>query len=379
MEPTETPSPNILSGSIRRVLIPLVALAVILIPSSRVLQSASLPDLNYVLCQTHIIKSDARPADAVFFGSSRTGAALDAVAIADAFTGNFVTAEKVVYTLGSEFDRDLAYRTYVKHRGVPKVLALEMSFERYTDRVQDQGTLLRPTGRSTTLFEADVYGGMVASLQDRGDASFADLYVTSKLETTGGFFFDRLGVGVDQALRSPDMAFSPTDECEWTFKPRKGRWVVGNTKPFVEAKAKFPSKKKQERWTKRSLTSRPLDFDDPWTEQEMLLLEDLVDTAYADGVETVLLYYLPSFGEAPDATDLVGLQSRLPEVIIFDGREVLDDPVRPSLGYQYNDANHLNKFAAYEVSVAMAAMAESGEGHLMPGATAESGSEVAAP
>lgn len=374
MEPTPPRTSRILTGFVRRVLIPLAALALILIPSTRVLQSASLPDLNYLLCQTHIIKSDAAPADAVFFGSSRTGAAVDAVAIAEAFNGRLETAEKVVYTLGSEFDRDLAYRTYVKHRGVPKVLALEMSFERYTDRVEEQGTLLRPTGRSTTLFEADVYAAMMSSLRDRGVATFADLYVTSRMETPGGFFFDRLGVGADQALRSPDMAVSPTDECEWKFKPRKGRWVVGNTKPFVEAKAKFPSQRKQERWTKRSLTSRPLDFDDPWTNQEMILLADLVDTAYADGVETVILFYLPSFGEAPDAIDLQGLQARLPNAVIFDGREILDDPERPSLGYQYNDANHLNRLAAYEVSVALSAMAESGKGHV----TAESAGDSVA-
>lgn len=378
MEPTESPTPSLLSGFARRVVIPLLALAVILIPSTRVLQSASLPDLNYLLCQTHIIKSDSPPTDAVFFGSSRTGAAVDAVAIAGAFTGNFITAEKVVYTKGSEFDRDLAYRTYVEHRGVPRVLALEMSFERYTDRVEDEGSLLRPTGRSNTLFDTEVYARLISSLRDRGDASLTDLYVTSTLQSTGGFFFDRLGVGADQALRSPDMAFFPTDECKWKFKPRKGRWVVGNTKPFIEANAELPSRKKQERWTRRSLTSRPLDFDDPWTQQEILLLRDLVDTAYADGVETVILYYFPSFGEAADVIDLRGLQDRLPDAVIFDGRQVLNDPQRPSLAFQYNDANHLNKFAAYEVSVALAAMAETGEGSALTARTGDSLTEVMA-
>lgn len=137
MTPTEPESP-LRSGVVRRVVIPVALLVAIIVPSFRILDSASLPDLNYVLCQMHIVKSDAPPSDAVFFGSSRTGAAVDADAIAAEFD-TLDTAEKVVLTLGSEFDRDLAYRTYVKHRGVPKVLGVELSFERYPDRVEEIG------------------------------------------------------------------------------------------------------------------------------------------------------------------------------------------------------------------------------------------------
>lgn len=351
--------PGFLRGSIRRVVIPVVLLPAIILPSLNVLRAASLPDIAYTLCQTHIIKSDDAPSDLVFFGSSRTGAGIDVEAVADAFTtGALTTAEKVAYTEGNELDRNLAYRTYAKHRGVPEVVAIELSFERKSERVEDLGTMLRPTTRTATLFETSVYQQMLWSLRQHGGGGVVDTFVKSSYQSSPSYFFDRLGIGADQALRSPGQAISPTDECTWDYKPRPGRWVVGNSEPYVEANAKKPKQKKQDAWTAEVQGYRPLDFDDPFTQEEMLLVEDLVDKVLDDGAHAVILYYLPSFNELPSAIDLEELQRRFPEAIIFDGREVLWDEARPKLRMQHYDENHLNRFAAHEISVALAAAAE---------------------
>ena len=341
-------------GLVRRVVLPVSILVAIVVPSFSILQSASLPDLNYVLCQMHLVKTSEPPADIVFFGSSRTGAAIDAERVASELEGELETAEKVVLTLGSELDRNLAYRTYAKYRGIPKVLAIEMSFEHRSELADEQNSLVRPTGRTVTLFETDIYQDLLASLRSDGNASLSETYVESTYLSPPGYFFDRLGVGADLALRSPTDAMSPTEECVWTFEPRRGRWVVGDTQPYNDAKGKVPSAKEQRRWTRAAESWRRFDLEDPLTQAEVMMLNDMVDSAYADGVETVVLYYLPSF-EAPAAMiDIEGLQERISNAVIFDAREVLRDEARPLLQLQYYDAFHLNRFAAYEVSSAIA-------------------------
>lgn len=339
------------TGLVRRVVLPLALVVAVTVPSLRVLGSAALPDLDYLLCQMHLVKADEPASDVVFLGSSRTGAAVDATVVADRLDGDLESAEKVVLTLGSELDRDLAYRTYVEHRGAPRVLAIEMSFERYSDRTE--GLLTWPTGRSATLFGAREYGDLVGSLRERGAAPLEDTYVRSRVESTPSFLLDRLNVGLDQALRSPDQALRPTDTCSWSFEPRRGRWVAGDTEPFVEAEAEAPPLSDRRRWRYYSSTFGPLRLSSEWTRQEVMLVRDLVAAAYDDGVETVVLYYLPSFRESPRVMDLDRVARLFPDTVVFDGRTVLLDDARPSLRLQYNDMNHLNIHGAYEISRAL--------------------------
>lgn len=350
--------PSIRPGLARRVVAPVAVLAVIVVASNNVLGSTSLADLDRQLCQTALAKADEAPADIVLLGSSRTGAAIDPIAIENGFGGTLETADKIVLTLGSEFDRNLLYRMYAEHRGPPRVLAIESSFERRPDRIAEQGTVLGPTGRTMTLFGSNLFGDLMGSLRAEGKVSLTDVYVRSELPSVPSYTFDRLGIGVDQALRNPAVAVSPIDECSWSDAPRPGRWVDGAAETYVEQAAKKPGKKKQARWIERLADSRAFDLSDPWTEQEMALLTDLVATAYDDGVETVILYYLPSFQEDPGVIDLDAIQARIPGLVIFDGRTTLDDSARPKLQFQYHDRNHVNRFAAHEISVAIAELAE---------------------
>lgn len=359
--PTGTTSP--LAGvrhlAVRRMLLPVAVLAAVVVPSFRVLTTAGeLETWNYSLCQTTILRDDAPPSDVLIMGSSRTGAAIDAVRVAESFTGSLDTAEKAVYALGSEFDRDLAFRTYLQHRGVPKVLVVEASFERYADRIVDQGSMYVPTGRAATLFGADVFADLTADMRDSGSVSLSDTYLESNWRSTPWFWIERLNQGFDLAVHNPRIALNPREECTWKYQPRSGRWVVGNSEPYVEGSVGNPPRRKIDRWSSRSERFLPLDLGDDWTKQELALLNDLVREAYDAGVESVVLMYLPSFGERPDVIDLDAVRAAVPETEIFDGRDVLLDPTRPNLRYQYFDVNHMNRFAAHEISVSLAALVE---------------------
>jgi hypothetical protein len=353
-QPPTKAAPDLRRGVLGRVVIPIALLVVIIGSSFRALSSAKLPKIGFLTCQMQLLRTDQPPADVVFFGSSRTGAAVDTTALAGALDGHGVrSVEKVMLTLGSELDRDLLFRTYTRHRGVPKVLAIEVSFERNPGRLKAEG-MLRPTGRTATLFDAEVYAEFVGDHRARGQAGLFNTYVRSRFQSTPSFFFDRVGAGFDHALRTPQVVAFPVERCGTAWTEKEGRWVTDNSQPYDEATATKPSGKKQKKWKSQLAKYHSINFRTPWAKQELLLLRALVDYAFEVGVQQVLLYYLPSFRESPKAIDLRRLQALVPRATIFDGRTVMFDPARPTLQYQHFDANHINKFAAHEMSLALA-------------------------
>lgn len=354
----DSPSEDRSGGVVRLIVIPVVLLAAIIVPSLRVLQSAQVEGIQGRLwCQTYMMKTRGAASDVLFLGASRTGAGVDTIIVEQHLVGDLKTAEKGVLTGGSEYDRDLFYRTYTKYRGVPRVLALQLSIDR---RAAPAEPLEWPTVRTFKLFDTDVQASLMTSLRSRGEVSFFDTYVRSRYISEPAFFLERLNVGTDFALRDPSRAWSPEDECGWGTKPVKNKWVLGNSSPYVEGKTKVVPKNQQERWAKNVARIEPMDPDHAYTKSEIALMHDLIDTAYSDGVERVVLFYLPSAGESRDLIDLKWFAAEFPEVTIMDGRTVLVDDARPGLRWQFANLNHVNRFAAYELSVALAAFVQGG-------------------
>lgn len=356
--PSESTSPAATAnrrGLVGRVVIPIALLIVIIGSSFRALSSAKLPDTAYLSCHVATLRADAPPADVVFFGSSRTGAGIDAQVVADVLAADAAplrTVEKFSLPLGSELDRDLSVRTYLRHRGVPKVLAIEASFERVPERIT--GSAVRPSGRTSTLYDVEVYEEFIAGQRARGRAGLLDTYVRSRFQSTPGYFFDRLGVGFDHASRSPQLVAWPVDQCGNRRGSRTGRWVnPGDAKPYVEAEASKPEQRKLRKLRRMTNRSRPINLRSRWASQELRLVRVTVDAALAAGVEHVVVYYFPSFDEPPNYIDLRILARWLPDVTIFDGRKVFADPTRPLLRFQYYDGNHANLFGAHELSSAL--------------------------
>ena len=336
---------------IRRVIIPAITVALVCTASLRTLSSASLPGSEYSACQTSLLHGPDPASDIVFFGSSRTGAAIDAAIITASMAGG-ETAEKVVYTLGSEIDRDLALRTYLRERGAPQIVALELSFERVPARVDEGPLPVSPSERSAAFFSAARYRELVESLLSTKSVGLGDVFLRQRIWNPLRYNASRVEVGWDLASRNPHLAFAPASECSWNFGPRKGRWVVGNALPW-DSDVSLPSEDLLSKWRRQARRFRDFDPTDPWSRLELVMLRDMVSTAKAAGVGTVLLYYLPSYGERTTAMDLGKISEMFPDALVWDGRGILSDESRPGLAQQYNDMNHVNRIGAGEISFAL--------------------------
>lgn len=351
--PASAPARNRLAGFVRLVIIPILVLAIIMVPSFRILQSSRNTGIEArVTCQMRMIKAGTEPADVLLVGSSRTGAGIDPILLEEQFDGDLETAEKAVLTKGSEYDRSLLYRTYTKYRGVPRVLGIQISVDR-AERTEPEPSLNYPTDRTFQVFETDVQADMLADLRDRGDANLFNTYVKNEYISEAGFFLTRLDVGADFALRAPTRALNPDEDCTWGTRALSGRWVLGNSKRYFEGETPVPDQATRDQWVEESANFRPVDPNDPYTADELALMHELVDKAYSDGVERVVLFYIPSAGERPEIFDPAWFEQEFPNVTVMDGREAIADDELPGLKWQFFNLNHVNRIAAYYLTMQM--------------------------
>jgi hypothetical protein len=348
------PTPKRSGSVIRRLVLPIVVLVAIVAASSRALDSAALPSWpllrsrsglpTWQLCQMSKIRSGAPASDLLVMGSSRTAAAMDVAWMNRA--GSDLRAERVVFTFGAELDRNLAYRTYVQERGVPKVLGLEISFTR--SRAKRQANPLQATSRTRLMFQPQPYWDLVGSLRDDQDVPTSDTYFWSRLQSTAGFSLGRIDGGLDLALRDPPAAIRPRATCT---RNRAGFFDnIGTAREPVDLEPL--AERRSQIWSRLVNGQGPVDLTSDVTSDETKLLRNLVDTARRDGVEQVFLYYLPGFDEAADTIDLTAIARLFRDTQIFDAREILNDPSQPLLREQYGSASHVNRKGAYAVSQA---------------------------
>jgi hypothetical protein len=341
------------SEFLRLVLFPIFILSAIIIPSFRVLESARLPDRARPMCTKEQIVSDQEPSDVLFIGTSRTGAAIDPILIAKNLENEFDSAEKAVLTGSSEFERNLLYLTYARHRGVPRVLAIETSFSSTTSetwRFPSPPSATWPSNRAVMMFDVGVYQNLISNLQANGGVTASNTFFRSEYQTVAGYFFRRLESGFSFALKSPQLAITPLDTCTWGTTPIQGKWVLGDAEPYDSETAPMATEKKLTQWADLASQFLPFDPTNETTTLELSLIENLIETAYEDGVESVVLYYLPSAWEEPDVSGVSFLAAHLENIEFFDATTVLVDDDRPDLRFQRPNLSHVNRFAAYEIS-----------------------------
>ncbi len=336
---------------IRRLVIPPLALALIVVPSYSWLRAGRVPGRYMKKCQAAVFESAAAPADLLLIGASRTGFGIDndLIDLTLSNTKKFKT-EKIVLLGNAESDSSMALRTYLRERGTPRSLGIEMMITRTGGDSAPGRYGAALTDRSYALFGADAYSGYIGGLMKDNVIGFGDVYLRSHFVSPLSFFFKHLQIGFDNALRNPSQTVDPMNECDRQVLPV---WGPVASAPYTDATPQ-PSEAKLKRLRNDASRYTTINVDSRRAAGEISAMRDMVRIAKAAGVETVFFYYFPSFEEGPNVIDLDRLAARLPQAAIFDSRTVLYDKSKPGLDLQFQDRAHLTKYAAYEVSRAFA-------------------------
>ena len=334
---------------VRRLVVPIIALALIVVPSYSWLRAGHVPGKYVNRCQARIFEDDTPAVDLLLVGASRTGFGIDENLVDLRLSGDSKhRTDKIVLLGNAESDANMALRTYLRERGAPKTLGIELLLTRTANPAGPPRIGASLTNRSYALFGADAYSGYLGSLIDRKVVGLSDVYVRSHLPSPVKFFFDHLQIGIDNAYRNLDQAIDPLDDCSRTVLPV---WGPVAAAPYTDATPR-PSDRKIANLTKDAARYVPIDLDSRSTSGELAVMQDMVKIARDAGVENVFLYYFPSFGEPADVIDLQRVSELVPSTAMFDARPVVSDPAKPGLDLQFQDRAHLTKYGAYEVTVA---------------------------
>lgn len=334
---------------VRRVIVPLVALALIIVPSYNWLRAGRVPGRYVNRCQANIFESNKPAADVLLIGASRTGFAIDEsiVDLRMAEDGSHHT-EKMVLLGNAESDSNMGLRTYLRERGAPTTLGIEVLITRVAGDGAPGRYGAALTGRSYGLFGASAYSGYLGGLIDNDVVGYADVYARSYFPTPLKFFFDHLQIGFDNGFRKLDQAIDPMSDCDRNVLPV---WGPVAARPYNESTPQ-PSADKLARLKKDAGRYVPVNVDSRRASGEIAAMRDIVKTARDAGVKNVFFYYFPSFGETADIIDLDRIAELVPVDAVFDARPIVSDPAKPGLDLQYKDRAHLTKYAAYEVTAA---------------------------
>jgi hypothetical protein len=346
-------------GLVRRVLIPLLTLCLIAVPAFSWLRPGRVPGAYVNRCQGDQLRNGKPPADLVLLGASRTGFGIDErILDVNVPDERIASTEKLVLLGSSEADANLGFRSYVRNRGVPKTLGIELQFSRFRGENAPKRQAFSLTNRSYALFGARDYADYLGSMSDDGEIPWTDVYVRSKMDSPMAFFMKHLEVGVDYALRDPVRAANPFEGCD---RQVLDVWGPVAAAPYTNETPK-PSEKSLTSMAKNAQRYIPINLSSSRAQGEAAVLRNLVEFARDRGVENIFFYYFPSFAEETLAIDFGALAEIFPGTDVLDFRQLLWDASRPELRLQFTDSAHLNKYGAYEVTKKMVDYLTTGEG-----------------
>lgn len=331
----------------RRLVVPVIALVVIVVPSYSWLRAGHVPGRYVNRCQARVFEDDVPAADLLLIGASRAGFGIDDDLIDLRLSATKAhRTEKIVLLGNAESDANMALRTYLRERGAPRNLGIEILITRVAGDSAPARLGADLTKRSYALFGTDAYSGYLGALLDRNVIGLADIYARSYMPSPVKFFFEHLQIGLDNAYRNPDQTLDPMGHCASTVLPV---WGPVAAVPYTDATPR-PTQRKLERLARESERYVPINLDSRRASGEIAAMRDMVKIARDAGVRDVFFYYFPSFGEPADTIDLQRVAELVPGAGIFDARPVVRDPNKPGLDLQFEDRAHLTRYGAYEVT-----------------------------
>lgn len=281
-------------------------------------------------CNLMLSRTGEPAADVLVVGSSRTGVALDPVAMRRMLSAGLRRPVRVDrLSMGQNPMRAMSglLENYMEGRGSPRTVVLEIMFmtQRSVDRLAQRGLALAP---EDYIYRRDVNLLDFGQLLSRPSVAMPF--------TAGESVFDlwshrlrgvllRAGALIYQALRDPERVWAPS-ACGREDWIREAGWPSdfafshGEFEPptgldsLIETLRSDVARQARQRelraWQTKSPqgTPYPYDFDAPYRRGEVRLLHSMIESILDRGAEVVLLP-LPLYGYALDRAGLSGLHA----------------------------------------------------------------------
>lgn len=343
-------------------------------------------------CNLALTRSSEPPADVLIVGSSRTGVAVDPVAM-QAMLGaagiDEPTVERVALGRNPLRANVAMLDNYLSNRGTPKLIVFEVSF--LTDRsVQRIDALRSGVSADAFLYRRDV------NLLDYGQIATSPAVARPFTESESAFTRARFGLQglvtrsgalAYQLAREPLTSFA-SDGCDredWTREPEwpadfgfswdDAAEVGAPTDRIATLRAQIAADEPDRElrpWQADALTDQrySYDVDQSYRAGEMRLLAQAVELA-ADRDAPMVLLPLTIYGATPDTQDLSKLDERFAgDAVVFDLYDALGVDLST---YWYDDA-HLEIGVATELTTAVMAQYIIDEGSLTGDSSIKAGS-----
>lgn len=336
------------TGLVRTVILPIVVLVVIGVGATRWLSAGRVPGFTINQCQRDSYKKEKLLPDVLLIGSSRMGFAIDDVVVSETLSEINQSAEKLMIIGSVEIHQDLALREYVKNRGIPKVLGIEVSIDKKDGFEKPAWTAFKTTEWLRAVPAPSTYVEILKDSIDARTISVADIAIRSRVANPIAVTLSRLQLGFEQAIRNPRGVLEPQKTCGRNyFKMFRNGWAEPMTSDHS-----LPSERKL-KLIRDSATRVPdAQIDSPRAVGEFEILNDIVRFAYSSGVEQVILMYFPDFEEDLSVMPAKQIIERVPNAPLFDVRNVFAEGDTRTKN-QYLDWRHMNSQGAWEVSRAL--------------------------
>lgn len=325
-------------------------------------------------CNLLLSRSAAPAADVLIVGSSRTGAALDPVAMQQMLAQSYPEASLEVERIALGYNplrvNHALLENYLEVRGAPRVVVLEITLltKRSVERLAQRRLGLAP---EKYIFRRDV------NLMTFGQVLRTPSVAMPFSESEGSLnlwrfrlrgVVIRAGALIYQFFRHPidSWQLSECDRDAWTREPgwpsdfafsygefsatEPPREVIQSVESSMLAAAKNRELKP---WQLGVPTGQryPYDFGASYRAGEVAMLRSMLDMASTRDIPVVLLP-LPIYGYEPAADDMHALADTLPEQVqIFD----LYGRVKADLGKFWYDDAHIERVHASTLTTAILA------------------------
>ncbi|MFN2098887.1 hypothetical protein [Altererythrobacter sp. MF3-039] len=309
-------------------------------------------------CSFEFTQLDEPASDILVFGTSRAGRGIDAAYVQTllrAKTGGDVSVQRLSLANPDIPSFDVFYREYLRQRGAPKLVVLQVLYNREPER---QALIGAPLHNVRNVLLGDL--GDLHAVQKEAEAETSGERLRRGYRPITAVAIDKFTNNIYAALRYPyfsSLGMDPNTICVDDLPLRQsGNWLHGDLpgEPTVEDPRDHGS---PEDWAAEVAGYLPLDPAGVDRALEVGQMRRLIQLIRSNGSEVALVLF-PIFGETISQGDLASIRSLYPDLDVIDLDTPFHSAVEANEAAHFVDANHVNAKGALVLSTELASQLE---------------------